>query len=62
MRIGTQRKEGPFAERGRQLIALGEALCDPKTTVADLVRIATECGMRFEFNIASVPDAVSRHG
>ncbi|MBA1278133.1 hypothetical protein [Stutzerimonas stutzeri] len=61
---GSAKNEGPFAARGRQLIAIGEALCDPKTTVADLVRIASECGLRVDFNIASVISSgeVSRHG
>lgn len=34
-----------IAAQGRQLIALGEALLKPETTVEQLVELASQCGL-----------------
>jgi hypothetical protein len=33
----------PFTEQGRQLIELGQALCNPATTAAELLELAQAC-------------------
>ncbi len=36
-------KTTPFTEQGQQLIELGQALCNPATTAAELLELAQAC-------------------
>lgn len=44
-------RANPIAERGARLEALGKAMQDGKTTVADLVELAHAAGLELRFRI-----------
>jgi hypothetical protein len=41
----------PFDELGRRLIALGEAMRNPRSTIETLVPLAHACGIRLQLRL-----------
>ncbi|WP_278438369.1 hypothetical protein [Pseudomonas oryzihabitans] len=52
----------PIAAQGRQLVALGQAMQNPNTTVQQLLELSLACGIALPAGRQQVQHQESRHG